>query len=137
MKCGNVNRDGRKQTLDARFILWFGSTQSLSYSTLLKHSRRVSLLGHQVSPGSLLASPPRLASHHSHLGPGSTMELLYEGWGSPHPPHKDVDAAPHQVGGSLMLPTIQQSSKGLAHRALLLVHSRTTSQGTTPCCLTH
>ena len=31
----------------------------------------------------------------------STKELLHEGWGSPHPPHKVVVAAPHQVGGSM------------------------------------
>ena len=73
MKCGNVNRDDRKQTLDARFIPWFGSTQSLSYSTLLKHSRRVSLLGHQVSFGGNhdfppKAMPPRLTQVLDHLG---------------------------------------------------------------------
>ena len=33
--------------------------------------------------------------------PGSTKELLHKGWGSPRPPHKDVVAAPHQVGGSM------------------------------------
>ena len=30
------------------------------------------------------------------LIPISTKELHQEGWGTPHPPHKDVDAAPHQ-----------------------------------------
>ena len=71
------------------------------------------------------------------LASGSTKELLHEEWGSPRPPHKYVDAAPHQVGGSLTLPVSHQDSKGLAHCVQVLVHSRTTAQGSKPCSLTH
>ena len=34
------------------------------------------------------------------LIPFSTKELLHEGWGSPCPLHKAVNAAPYQAGGS-------------------------------------
>ena len=49
------------------------------------------------------------------LIPLSTKELLHEGWGSPRPPHKDVDAAPHQAEGSLTLPARHQDSKDDRH----------------------
>jgi hypothetical protein len=38
----------------------------------------------------------------------STKELLHEGRGSPHPPHKAVVAAPHQAEGSM---TCQRATK--------------------------
>ena len=48
-------------------------------SMLLKHSQRVLLLGHQVSPMNTIMVT---------LAPGSTKELLHQGRGSPHPPYK-------------------------------------------------
>ena len=75
-------------------------------SILLKHSQRVLLLGHQVSSVNTITVT---------LAPGSTKEFLHEGWGSTHPPHKDVDAAPHQAGGSLTLPASHQDSKDDRH----------------------
>ena len=97
-------------------------------STLLKHSLRVLLLGNKV---------PSADSTMVTLILISTKELLHKGWGSPRPPHKVVHAAPHQVGGSLTLPASHQCSKGAAHRDTMLVHSRTTAQGTTHCSLSH
>ena len=61
-------------------------------STLSKHSQRVSLHDNQVSSVNIITVT---------LIPLSTKELHQERWGSPRPPHKVVDAAPHQVGGSL------------------------------------
>ena len=49
------------------------------------------------------------------LAPGSTRELLHEGWGSPCSPHKDVDATPLQDGGPLVLPASHQDSKDGQH----------------------
>ena len=45
------------------------------------------------------------------LASGSTKELLYKGWGSPHPQHKVIIAAPHQTGGVDDVPTSHQDSK--------------------------
>ena len=49
------------------------------------------------------------------LTPGSTKEFLHKEYGSPHPRHKDVDAAPHQAGGSLSLSASHQDSKDGRH----------------------
>ena len=44
------------------------------------------------------------------LVPFSTKEFLHEGWRSPRPPHKVVDAAPHQAEVEDM-PASHQNSK--------------------------
>ena len=42
------------------------------------------------------------------LIPFFTKELVHEGWGSPRPLYKAINAAPHQAGG---LMTCQQATK--------------------------
>ena len=53
------------------------------------------------------------------LIPVSTKKLHREGWGSPRPPHKVVDATPHQVGGSLTLPESLKLQGAGAQRYLI------------------
>ena len=116
MKYGSLKRrDERKQTLDTRiYPVVRIATKTVPTSTLLKHSRRVSLPSNQVSSMNTITVT---------LAPGSTKELHQEGWGSPRPPHKDVVAAPHQAGGSKTLPASHQYSKGTAHQVREVVLS--------------
>ena len=52
-------------------------------------------------------------------------------------PHKVVDAAPHQAGGSLTCRRATNAPRRPAHRDTSLVHSRTTAQGSKSCLITH
>ena len=86
--------DERKQTLDTKiyFVVWLGTKPLLLYvvEALTKSiaSWQSSLFwGYRVTTVTLI--------------PISTKELHQEGWESLRLPHKDVDAAPHQIGGSL------------------------------------
>jgi hypothetical protein len=63
------------------------------------------------------------------LMPLSTKELLHEGWGSPRPPHKVVDAAPHQAGGSKTCRRATKTPRGRHAEIQLVVHTRTSIQG--------
>ena len=85
-------RDERKQTLDARiYPVVRIATKAPPTSTLLKYSRRVSLLGNQVSSVNTIMVT---------LIPISTKGDCPRRRGL-RPPHNVVDAAPHQAGGSL------------------------------------
>ena len=122
--------DERKQTLDTKIY----PVVRLGTKPLLLH---IVEAFYQEYRFSAIKSLPRLClpCHQSlqvttvTLAPGSTKEHLNGGWASPRPPHKDVDAAPHQYGGSLTLPVSHQDSKGKSHIVQVLVHSRTTTQG--------
>ena len=89
-KCKGGMRGSKLST--QRFILWLVSHKGTPKSMLSKHSRRVSLHSNQLSSVNTITVT---------LIPFSTKELHQEGWGYPCPPHKVVDAAPHQVGGSM------------------------------------
>src|SRR6185503_12376623 len=92
-------------------------------STLLKHSLRVLLLGNQVSS---------VDNTTVTLIPISTKELLHKGWGSPHPPHKVVHAAPHQVGGSLTLPASLKAPSGRRTKIFCRFNKEPQYKGTRP-----
>ena len=94
---------------------------------LLKHSRRVSLPGNQVSSVNTITV---------------TLIPIFTKGDCPQrrglgPPHNVVDAAPHQVGGSLTCRRATKAPRRPAHRDTILVHSRTTEQGSKPCLITH
>ena len=52
-------------------------------------------------------------------------------------PYNIVDAAPHQAGGSLTCRRATNAPRRSAYRDTGLVHSRTTTQGSKPCLITH
>ena len=119
MKYGSLKRGMRESILLTReFIPWFGLHKGAPTSTLLKYSQRVSLSGNQVSFVNTITVT---------LIPLSTKELHQEGWGFPRPPHKNVDAAPHQAGGSLTLPASHQDSKD-GRRIKITLEPRTRQQ---------
>ena len=120
MKCGSLKRGIRESKLSTRvFIHGSVSHKGTPTSTLLKHSLRVLLLGHQVSSADSTAVT---------LIPSSTKELLYKGWGSPRPPHKGCCRRSTPSRRVDDVPASLPSFKVPAHRNLLLVHSRTTTQ---------
>jgi hypothetical protein len=93
----------------------------------LKHSRRVSLPGNQVSFVNTITV---------------TLILIFTKGDCPRrrglrPPHNVVDTAPHQAGRSLMCRRATNAPRRLAHQDIRLVHSRTTAQGSKPCLITH
>ena len=96
-------------------------------SMLMKHSRRVSLPGNQVSSVNTITVT---------LIPLSTKELHQERWGSPHPPHKVVDAASHQVGGSLTLPASLKAPRCRRTKKSCWFTKEPQHKGTKPCSLT-
>ena len=53
------------------------------------------------------------------------------------PLHNVVDAAPHQVGGSLTCRRATKAPRSSAHQDTRMVHSRTTAQGSKSCLITH
>ena len=84
-------------------------------STLLKHSRRVSLSGNQVSSVNTITV---------------TLIPIFTKGDCPRrrglrPPHKVVDVVPHQAGGSLSCKRATNAPRRPAHRSTSLVHSRT------------
>ena len=84
------------------FIPWFGLTLSHPYIQVVEAlNQEYRFLATKHLPGLFLCRHQGLQVTTVTLGLGSTMELLHEGWESLHPPHKDVDTAPHQAGGSL------------------------------------
>ena len=94
---------------------------------LLKHSRRVSLPGNQVSSVNTITV---------------TLIPIFTKGDCPRrrglrPPHNVIDAAPHQAGGSLTCRRATKAQRRLAHRDTTLVHSRITAQGSKPCLITH
>ena len=98
-----------------RFIPWFGLPQRRPTSTLLKHSRRVSLPGNQVS--SLNTITVTLIPIFT-KGDCSRRRGL-------RPPHNVVDAAPHQAGGSWTCRRATNAPRRPAQRNTRLVHSKT------------
>jgi len=135
-------RGMRESKLSTRgFISWFGLTLSNPTSTLLKHSIK-SIASRQLS--SLFRDSSWVANETYQvtavtLIPLFTKELAHEGWGlqSPRPPHKVVDAAPHQAGGSLTCRRATNAPRGRHTEIQNLVHSRTMHKAATPCSLTH
>ena len=121
-------RDERKRTLDARIYPMVRiATKAPPTSTLLKHSRRVSLPGNQVSSVNTITV---------------TLIPIFTKGDCPRrrglrPPHNVVDAAPHQVGGSLTCRRATNAPRRPAHRDEGLVHSRTTAQESKPYLITH
>ena len=93
----------------------------------MKHSRRVSLPGNQVSSVNTITAT---------LIPTFTKKDCPRRRGL-RPPHKVVDAAPHQAGGSLTCRRATNAPRRPAHRDTSLVHSRTIAQGFKPCLITH
>src|SRR6185312_16348675 len=84
-------------------------------STLLKHSRRVSLPGNQVSFVNTITV---------------TLIPIFTKGDCPRrrglrPPHNVVDAAPHQAGGSLICRRATKAPRRPVHRDTSLVHSIT------------
>jgi len=101
--------------------------KSAPTSTLLKHSRRVSLPGNQISSVNTITV---------------TLIPIFTKGDCPRRrglrlPHKVVDAAPHQAGGSLTSRRATNAPRRPAYRDTSLVHSRTTAQGSKPCLITH
>ena len=114
------------------FIPWFGLPQRRLYIHVVKALTKIGKLS---LPGNQVSSVNTITVTLIHL---STKELAREGWGSPHPPHKVVDAAPHQAGGSLTCRRATNCSKGPAHRNTSVVHSRTSHKNLNlACSFTH
>ena len=129
MKCGNVKAgleeaNSRHEDLSRSSV----SHKGTPTSTLLKYSRRVLLSSNQVSSVNTITVT---------LIPLSTKELAHEGWGSPRPLHRVVDAAPHQAIGSLTCRRATNAPRGRRTEIQVLTHSRTTHKAVTPCSLTH
>ena len=109
-------RDERKRTLDTRiYPVVRIATKAPPTSTLLKHSRRVSLSGNQVSSVNTITV---------------TLIPIFTKGDCPRrrglrPPHNVVDAAPHQAGGSLTCRRATNAPRRPAHRNTSAVHSRT------------
>ena len=112
--------DERKRTLDTKIY-------PVVRIATLKHSRRVSLPGNQVSSVNTITIT---------LIPLSTKGACPRRRGL-RPPHNIVDAAPHQAGGSLTCRRATNAPKGRRTEIQWLVHSRTAAQGSQPCLLTH
>ena len=96
-------------------------------SMLLKHSRRVSLPGNQVSSVNTITV--------------SLIPIFTKG-DCPRrrglrPPHNIVDATLHQAGGSLTCRRATNAPRRPAHRDTSLVHSRTIAQGSKSYLITH
>ena len=129
MKYGSLKRrDERKQTLDTRiYPVVRIATKAPPTSTLLKHSRRVSLSGNQVSSVNTITVTLILVS---------TKGACPQRRGL-RPPHKVVDATPQQAGGWLTCRRATNAPRRPAHRDTSLVHSRTIAQGSKPCLITH
>ena len=113
-----------------RFIPWFGLPQRRLYIHVVEAltksivSQQSSLFrGHRVTTVTLI--------------PIATKELLHKGWGSPRPPHKECRRRSTPSRRVVDMPRVTKTPRRPAHRDLLAVHSRTSSQGTTPCNLTH
>ena len=101
--------------------------QSAPTSTLLKHSRRVSLPGNQVFSVNTITV---------------TLIPIFTKGDCPRrrglrPPYNIVDAAPHQAGGSLTWRRATKAPRRPAHQDARMVHFRTTAQGSKPCLITH
>ena len=86
---------------------------------LLKHSRRVSLPGNQVSSVNTITVT---------LIPIFTKRVCPRRRGL-RPPHNVVDAAPHQAGGLLMCRRATNALRRPAQRNTRVVHSRANAQG--------
>src|SRR6185312_8486880 len=128
MKYGSL-KEGLEETNSRHEDLSRGSDfhKGAPTSTLLKHSRRVSLPGNQVSSVNIITV---------------TLIPIFTKGDCPRrrglcPPHKVVDTAPHQAGGSLTCRRATNAPRRPAHRDTSLVHSRTTAQGSKPCLITH
>ena len=121
-------RDERKRTLDTRiYPVVRIATKVPPTSTLLKHSRRVSLPGNQVSSVNTITV---------------TLIPIFTKGDCPRrrglrPPHNVIDAAPHQAGGSSTCRQASNAPRGWHTEIHLLVHPRTMHKATTPCSLTH
>ena len=98
--------------------------------TLLKHSQRVLLLGNQVSSKDTKSTITLIS--------GSTKELLHQGRGSPRPPAQSLSTPFHtKPEGRWRCRRVTRLQGWPAHRVQVMVHSRTTAQGTQSCLLTH
>jgi len=96
-------------------------------TSTLKHSRKVSLPGNQVSSMNTIMV---------------TLIPIFTKGDCPRrrglrPLHNVVDAAPHHAGGSLTCRRATNAPRRPAHRDTSLVHSRTTAQWSKPCLITH
>ena len=107
-------RDERKRALDTRIypVVRFATKAT---STLLKHSRRVSLPGNQVSSVNTITVT---------LIPIFTKGDCSQRRGL-RPPHNVVDTAPHQGRGSLTCRRATNAPRRPVHRSKSLVRSRT------------
>ena len=110
------------------FIPWFGLPQRHPYIHVVEALTKSIASSNQVSSVNTIMVTFILLS---------TKELLHRGWGSPRAPHKIIDAAPHQAGGSL---TCRRDTKAprMAGAPRYNVGSlKNQPQGTTPCLLAH
>jgi len=116
IKCENV-KEGGEEANSRHENLSRGSEchKCALTSILLKHSRKVSLPGNQVSAADTTTVI---------LIPIFTKRDCPRRRGL-RPPHKVVDAAPHQAGGSLMCRRATNVPRRPAHRSTSVVHSRT------------
>ena len=129
MKCESLKRKGWEEANFRHEDLSRGLDchKGAPTSTLLKHSRRVSLPGNQVSSVNTIMV---------------TLIPIFTKRDCPRrrglcPPHNVVDAAPHQAGGSLTCQRATKAPRKPAHRDTRIVHSKTTAQGSKPCLITH
>ena len=110
-----------------RFISWFGLLQRCPYIHVVEALTKSVASGNQVSSVNTITVT---------LIPILTMGDCPRRRGL-HPPHKVVDAAPHQVGGSLTCRRATKAPRRPAHRDTTLVQFRTTAQGSKPYLITH
>ena len=121
-------RNERKHTLDARIypVVWIA--QRRPYIHVVEALTKSIASGNHVSSVNTITVTFILLS---------TKELLHRGWGSPRPPHKIVDAALHQAGGSKTCRRATNAPRGQHTDIHLLVHYRTSHKAETSCSLTH
>ena len=124
-------RDERKRTLDTRIypVVWIAT------KALLRPRCRSTHEECRFWQSSLFRE-----HNHSHFDP--TLIPIFTKGDCPRrrglrPPHKVVDAAPHQAGGSLTCRRATKAPRRPAHRDTTLVHSRTTAEESKPCLITH
>ena len=110
------------------FIPWFVLPQRHPYIHVVEAPTKSIASGNQVSSVNTITVTLNLLS---------AKELLHRGWGSPRPPHKIVDAAPHQAGGSSTCRQASNAPRGWHTEIHLLVHPRTMHKAAIPSSFTH
>ena len=108
------------------FIPWFGLPQRRPYVHVVETLTK-SIVSRQSSLNR--------EHNHGHLDPDLKGDCPRRR--GLRPPHNVVDAAPHQVGGSLTCRRATKAPRRPAHQDTMLVQLRTTAQESKLCLITH